>query len=239
MKTHIYIYAVLAIFLFGCRNGNSQSSGGNISVADFAKKLEEHPEISLIDVRTPGEYEKGHLKNATNIDWNAADFAQKMEEYDKTKPIMLYCLSGGRSGNAMMKLKEMGFKEVYNMEGGIMKWRAANMPEATADAATSTTSGMTVAQFEQALKTDKKVLVDYYAEWCAPCKKMKPYLEEISKDMADQVIVLRINADDNPELCKAMKVEALPVLQIYKNGTKTWENLGFIPKDKVVEALQQ
>lgn len=237
-KNILIICTALAIFLLGCNNSNSQSSGGNINVADFAKKLEEHPEITLIDVRTPGEYDKGHLSNAVNIDWNSAEFAGKMESFDKEKPIMLYCLSGGRSGSAMIKLKEMGFKEVYNMEGGIMKWRAGNMPEVTA-ATASVSKGMTLQQFQESLKTDKKVLVDYYADWCAPCKKMKPYLEEISKDMADQVVVLRINADDNPELCKAMKVEALPVLQIYQNGNKTWENLGFLPKEKVIEALSK
>ncbi len=238
MRNNIFIaYTVLAIFLLGCNNGNSQS-GGNISVADFNKKLQEHPEITLIDVRTPGEYEKGHLANAINIDWNATDFSEKITAYDKEKPIMLYCLSGGRSGSAMTKLKEMGYKEVYNMDGGIMKWRAANMPEVTANTAAASQS-MTLLQFQDALKTDKKVLVDYYADWCAPCKKMKPYLEEISKEMADKIVVLRINADENPELCKAMKVEALPVLQIYQNGNKTWENLGFLPKEKVIEALSK
>jgi thioredoxin len=239
MNKNIFIvFTTLAIFLLGCNNGNSQSSGGNINVADFAKKLEEHPEFTLIDVRTPGEYDKGHLSNAVNIDWNGADFASKIETLDKEKPVLLYCLSGGRSSSAMMKLKEMGFKEVYNMEGGIMKWRAANMPEVTASTSQAS-QGMTMQQFQEALKTDKKVLVDFYADWCAPCKKMKPYLEEISKEMADQVVVLRINADDSPEFCKAMKVEALPVLQIYQNGNKTWENLGFLPKEKVVEALNK
>ena len=122
------------------------------------------------------------------------------------------------------------------MEGGIMKWRAANLPETTDN--TRTTTGMTKQQFDAQLNSDKLVLVDFYADWCAPCKKMEPYINEISKDMADKVVVIRINADDNIALCKELKIDALPVLQLYKNKTLTWTNLGYIEKAEVVKHLQ-
>jgi thioredoxin-like negative regulator of GroEL len=64
---------------------------------------------------------------------------------------------------------------------------------------------------------------------------MKPYLDEISKDMADKVVLIRINADDNQALCKELKIDALPVLQIYKNKNLTWINEGFIEKAEVVK----
>jgi thioredoxin-like negative regulator of GroEL len=67
---------------------------------------------------------------------------------------------------------------------------------------------------------------------------MKPYLEEISNDMADKVVVIRINADDNKALCKELKIDALPVLQLYKNKTLSWTNTGFIEKAEVVKQLQ-
>jgi thioredoxin-like negative regulator of GroEL len=67
---------------------------------------------------------------------------------------------------------------------------------------------------------------------------MKPYLEEISKDMADKVVVIRINADDNQAICKELKIDVLPVLQLYKNKTLSWTNKGFIEKAKVVAQLQ-
>ena len=66
---------------------------------------------------------------------------------------------------------------------------------------------------------------------------MKPYLDEISKDMADKVVLIRINADDNQALCKELKIDALPVLQIYKNKNLTWINEGFIEKAEVVKKL--
>jgi thioredoxin len=132
-------------------------------------------------------------------------------------------------------MRSEGFKTVYELDGGIMKWRGANLPETTENKVIS--NGMSKQQFDALLKSDKVMLVDFYADWCAPCKKMKPYLDEISKDMADKVVLIRINADDNQALCKELKIDALPVLQIYKNKNLTWINEGFIEKAEVVKKL--
>jgi thioredoxin-like negative regulator of GroEL len=67
---------------------------------------------------------------------------------------------------------------------------------------------------------------------------MQPYLNEISIDMADKVRVVRINADENQALCKELKIDALPVLQLYKNKNLTWKNVGFIEKAEVVKQLK-
>jgi thioredoxin len=133
-------------------------------------------------------------------------------------------------------MKSQGFQEVYELNGGMMKWRAASLPETTDKALAST--GMSKQQFDNLLVTDKLVLIDYYADWCAPCKKMKPYLDEISRDMADKVVVIRINADENQALCKELKIDALPVLHIYKNKALIWNNTGFIEKEEVVKQLK-
>jgi thioredoxin len=133
-------------------------------------------------------------------------------------------------------MRSDGFTQVYEMDGGIMKWRGANLPETTDNAVVS--NGMSKQQFDALLISDKLVLIDFYADWCAPCNKMKPYLEEISNDMADKVVVIRINADDNKALCKELKIDALPVLQLYKNKTLSWTNTGFIEKAEVVKQLQ-
>ena len=166
----------------------------------------------------------------------ASDFQEQIAKLDKSKPIFVYCLSGSRSSYAVNNMRNSGFKEVYDLSGGIMTWRAANLPETTDNAVTST--GMSKKQFEDLLKSNKLVLIDFYADWCAPCKKMKPYLEEISKDMADKVVVIRINADDNQALCKEMKIDALPVLSLYKNKAQIWTNKGYISKEDVVKQLK-
>jgi thioredoxin len=193
------------------------------------------PTATIIDVRTTDEFSKGHLANANNYDWNGNEFDKQIAPLDKSKPVFVYCLSGGRSSSAASKMRSEGFKTVYELDGGIMKWRGANLPETTDN--TVTPNGMSKLQFDALLNSDKLVLIDFYADWCAPCKKMKPYLDEISKDMADRVVVIRINADDNQALCKELKIDALPVLQLYKNKTLKWTNTGFIDKAEVVKQL--
>jgi thioredoxin len=148
----------------------------------------------------------------------------------------VYCLSGGRSGSAASKMRSDGFKEVYEMNGGMMKWRAANLPETTDNKVNK--PGMALADFNKLTQSDKIVLVDFYADWCVPCKKMKPYLDEIASEMATKVQVVRINADDNQELMKALKVDALPVLKVFQKGKETWNNVGFVPKEEVLTHLK-
>ena len=93
-------------------------------------------------------------------------------------------------------------------------------------------------QFDALINSDKLVLVDFYADWCEPCKKMKPYLDEISNSMSDRISVIRINTDDNQQLCRELNIEALPVLQLYKNKNITWSNTGYISKEDVLKKLQ-
>lgn len=237
MKSHILIgMAVFAIVLNSCSNSMSKGNGTTLSATEFAQKIKETPSAPIVDVRTPEEFSKGHIPNAKNIDWNGNDFETQISALDKTKPVFVYCLSGGRSSSAASQMRSDGFKEVYELEGGIMKWRGANLPETTDSSTLS--SGMTKQQFDDLLKTDRSVLIDFYADWCAPCRKMKPYLEEISKDMADRVVVIRINADDNQALCKELKIDALPILQLYKKQTLAWSHSGYIGKDDVVKQLQ-
>jgi thioredoxin len=238
MTKYISIIFTTVVLLFNsCTSGQSTpSDNSSVSAAEFSKKIAELPDAPLIDVRTPGEFSQSHLKNAVNYDISTNEFASQIASLDKSKPVLIYCLSGSRSTYAVSYMKSQGFKQVYELNGGMMRWRAANLPETTDKTVAST--GMSKQQFDNLLVTDKLVLVDYYADWCAPCKKMKPYLDEISRDMADKVVVVRINADESRALCKELKIEAIPVLQIYKNKTLIWSNTGFIEKEAVVKQLK-
>lgn len=235
-KYFISLFLSSALLFISCNSGQSQSAKTNLSATEFAEKIKELPSAPLVDVRTPEEFSKGHLQNAKNINWNDSNFQSEISALDKSKPVLVYCLSGGRSASAAAKMRADGFQEVYELQGGIMAWRASNLPETTVTAGNQT--GMSMQQFASLTNSDKMVLVDFYADWCAPCKKMKPYLDEISSTMSDKVTVLRINADDNPQLCKELKVDGLPVLQLYKAGKMTWNNLGFISKEEVLKVLQ-
>lgn len=171
-----------------------------------------------------------------NFNWNGESFLNQIANIDKSQPVFVYCLSGGRSASAANKMRSLGFTKVFELDGGMMKWRASNFPETKT--INDKSKELTRAQFNDFLRSDKLVLIDFYADWCIPCQKMKPYLEEIAKEKANTVTVVRINADENPSLCKELSVDALPVLQIYKNNVLTWSNKGFITKAELVEKLK-
>src|SRR4051812_48931534 len=147
----------------------------------FAEKINQTPNAQILDVRTPEEFASQHLDNAQNINWNGDDFAAKAEKLDKTKPVFVYCTVGGRSRKACDKLQEMGFKMIYNLDGGIMKWNAAGLAPKS-----DKIIGMCSQEFGDLLKSDKKILVDFYAEWCEPCKLMTPYLTKMQAEMSDK-----------------------------------------------------
>ena len=216
-----------------CSDGQDKKT--NLTATEFAEKMKLLPAANIVDVRTPEEYEKGHIANAVNIDWNGDNFEQKISSLDKSKPVFVYCLSGGRSAMAAEVMRSKGFKQVFEMRGGFMKWRAANLPETT-DTKTAS-AGIDKAQFDALLNTDKIVLVDFYADWCAPCKKMKPWLDEIANNKTETVTVIRLNADDNVQLCRVLKIDALPYLQVYKNKKLTWSHSGDITKEQLSAQL--
>lgn len=79
-------------------------------------------DVQLVDVRTPQEYADGFIKDAKNINIYDADFDTKIQKLDKTKPVYVYCKSGGRSQQAAQKMTELGFTEVIDLQGGYMAW---------------------------------------------------------------------------------------------------------------------
>jgi thioredoxin len=97
---------------------------------------------------------------------------------------------------------------------------------------------MTSEEFKKLITSDRKVLIDFYAEWCGPCKKMAPYLETMKTEMADSLIVVRINADINQKIAKELSVDALPTLLLYKNGEIIWRNTGYITKENLTDSIK-
>lgn len=214
----------------GSNQTEEQKSSNKLTAQAFADKIEEVEYLQLVDVRTPEEFEKGHIEGAINIDWNNPDFAEQIAMLDTGKPVFVYCLSGGRSGKAVEKLEKAGFEQIYELPGGMMEWRASNFPESTTN---QIEAGMTIQQYQTLVKSDKLVLVDFYADWCAPCKKMEPFLNRIATDMENRLTFVRIDADANPTLCQELGVEALPYLKLYQGNKLIWEHLGFIEEQEL------
>lgn len=233
MKTRLFSLLFISFLFLSCQ-GQATKPVQTLDVKAYAEKLKNTEKPQLLDVRTPEEFGVEHLENADNVNINSADFESKAAKYDKSKPIFVYCKVGGRSAQAADKLVAMGFTQVYNLEGGIMKWTTAGMPKA---GQTAKTGGMTVDDYQKLVASDKKVLINFTAVWCAPCQKMKPYILKMQEEMKDQVKIVRVDADENKSLTEAMKIEGLPMIIIYENGKEVWRNLGYISEEDLKKHL--
>jgi thioredoxin 1 len=101
------------------------------------------------------------------------------------------------------------------------------------------TKSVTDATFaSDVLKSDRPVLVDFWAEWCAPCRKVEPLLEEIAAEMADKVSIVKLNIDENPETARAYRVMSVPTLTVFKGGEPVNSVAGARPKGDLVRLIE-
>lgn len=126
-RYNIFILLSLLSFVSCAQNKQSDMVALNIEAKDFKKQIE-GTEIILLDVRTPNEVTNGFIPGAFFVDYFSADFDDKINNLNKSKPVFVYCASGNRSGKAMKKLTDLGFKEVYNLVGGFNQWQALDYP---------------------------------------------------------------------------------------------------------------
>lgn len=150
MKRSSYFFLVIIIFIsvYSCKDSakdkeedtvtsmtetvlleeDSQSTITLLSSSQFDAAIHSNDKILLLDVRTPEEFETGFISGAVNIDFNDSNFATAIKSLDAKVPVYLYCKSGGRSGRAASVLQEMGFTEIYDLEGGITSWTENELP---------------------------------------------------------------------------------------------------------------
>ncbi|GGC86406.1 thioredoxin [Flavobacterium lutivivi] len=234
MKNKLFLLVFFAVLLSNCKKEENQNGDKtvfeSIEPKAFSEGLKSTPDAQLIDVRTPEEYNSKHIDNAVNIDINNSNFDTEIAKLDKSKPVFVYCLSGGRSKAAASKMQALGFSKIYELDGGMMKWNASGI-----ETGNVSKEGMTKADFDKLVNSDQKVLVDFYAEWCGPCKKMAPYIEKISNE--GKIKVIRIDVDQNETLATEMKVDALPTLVVFEKGKKIWENVGYLSEEDLRKNL--
>lgn len=120
MRITIFNLLVFALLVSSCSQAQNVKE---LSVADFEKKMATSPTKTILDVRTAGEYQSGHIQDAILMDYYKSDFKQQLSKLDKNKPVFVYCASGGRSGSASDILSDMGFKQIYDLQGGINAWK--------------------------------------------------------------------------------------------------------------------
>ena len=95
-----------------------------------------------------------------------------------------------------------------------------------------------MADFKEIVASRKPVLIDFFAEWCGPCKAVSPILKDVAKQLGDDVKIIKIDIDKNPLLARRLNVRSVPTLMIYKEESLLWRQAGVVPKAQLIKALK-
>ena len=93
-------------------------------------------------------------------------------------------------------------------------------------------------EFNEIIKSEKPTLVDFYADWCGPCRMMSPIIEQTKKDLGSDATVLKINIDNNQEVARKYGIRSIPTLLIFKEGNVVWRQSGVPQKEMIVESVK-
>ncbi len=230
MNRSYFLAVVLSLVIFAACGQNPNVK--QLSSDEFNSSIND--KISLIDVRTEKEYKNGHIKNAKQISYYSRGFRGKLLQLPKNEPVYLYCYSGARSSKAANILAENGYKNVYNLERGIMEWKSKDLPLTKGQVVpTEEENKYTFEQYNKLLKSDIPVFIDFYAPWCPACKKMMPMMDQLKKEYKDKVKIVKINADPSKELLKKLEISGVPYLAFYYKGKLMFSKNGLVSKEQL------
>lgn len=95
-----------------------------------------------------------------------------------------------------------------------------------------------MASFKELIQSEKPVLIDFYADWCQPCKVLSPIVKQVKERMGDKVSVLKIDVDRNPKLAQNLSIQGVPTLMIYRKGEQKWRQSGVLSAEAIIQQLE-
>jgi rhodanese-related sulfurtransferase len=209
------------------------ASAQSVNVDSFENGLRA-PGVQIFDVRTPEEYNSGHLAGSLLANFNnKEEFNHRVKYLDKQKPVYIYCLSGGRSSAAAKWMRENGFREVVEMDGGIRAWKEAGKPLEGA----KEEKQLSIDAFRQSIQKGL-VLVDVGAAWCPPCRTMEPVLQQFMKQHP-QVQLVQVDGGKDQEVMQSINARELPSFILYKNGKEQWRKQGVATLEELEQAVKK
>jgi rhodanese-related sulfurtransferase len=126
----IFLFVLLAVpsLIFAQAKGPSFTAMAPREALDYIRLNRNNPNFVLLDVRTPEEFEEAHIEGAININYHAQDFVDELKKLNRNKTYLVYCRTGNRSGDTLNIMKKLEFKEVYRIEGDIIRWKKEKLP---------------------------------------------------------------------------------------------------------------
>lgn len=230
MKDKIFKNSITAIVLLFTVVGFAQEKNPfTLQIEVFYAKIKEQENPQIIDARSAEEFAINHINGAVNFGLDTPNYAKSVAQLNKSKPVFIYSIRSGRSGQLAKDLLKNGFSEVHDLKGGIGAWIGAGKPFYSASK-----SKLSLTEYNKIITDYNTVLVDIGSQYCGACKKVKPVLETIKAEYGNNLKIVEIDLEDNPQIIADLKtVKVFPTLILYKKGKIIFkkDGLGDLKKD--------
>ncbi|PWA06215.1 rhodanese-like domain-containing protein [Flavobacterium psychrotolerans] len=195
----------------------------------FYAKIKSQKNPQIIDARSPEEFALNHIDGALNFYLQTENYAKYVAALDQSKPVFIYSIGAGRSGELAKELLKNGFSNVHDLEGGIAAWIGGGKPFYT-----NLKSKLSLEEYQKIIADNNIVLVDIGSRYCGACKKVKPVLETIRAQYGINLKIVEIDLEESPQVIADLKtVNVFPTLILYQKGKIAFkkDGLGDLNKD--------